>query len=339
MANILSQDEVDALLKGMVAGDVDTAPKEEPRTGVRPYDLVNQERVFRGRMPTLEMINDRFVRLQAVSWGTALRKTVEFSIVGTQVSKFGEFLKKIPVPSSLTVFHADPLRGYGLFVMDAMLVYLLVDHFFGGAGQTYVKPEGRDFTPIQQRIIRTMVNQALSDLERAWRPVMPVKARLVRSENNPQFAMVVSVSEIVVAVTLRIHIGDAARDLFLAYPYAALEPIKEKLYSGFFSDHMEQDLGWVSRFKQNLQDCPVRVTVQLGSATVRLRDALNFSPGDVLILDQSPEDPMHCFVEGLAKFQGSAGVLKGNQAFRVSRVLHRDPLHSWSNGGPVARDA
>lgn len=321
MEKILSQDEVDALLRGVLDGEVDTAPKEEEDpSGTRSYDLANQERILRGRMPTLDMIHDRFLRLQSVSWAGTLRKTIEFSIIGTQIIKFGEFVKKLPLPSSLNVFHVEPLRGHGLFVMDAMLVYMIVDHFFGGTGQTHVKPEGREFTPIQQRIIKTMVSLGLGDLEKAWQPVIPVKVQHVRSESNPQFAMVVSMSEIVIAVTLRVHIGEASRDMFFAYPYGMLEPIKEKLYSGFFSDHMEHDLGWASRFREELQECALALTVQLGTATLRVRDVLNFSPGDVLVLEESPGDPMKCYVEGHPKFLGTAGVLKGNQAFRVTGI-------------------
>jgi flagellar motor switch protein FliM len=215
----------------------------------------------------------------------------------------------------------DPLRGHGLFVMDAMLVYLLVDHFFGGSGQTHVKPEGRDFTLIQQRIIKTVVNLAVTDLAKAWEPVQQVKIQHLRSESNPQFAMVVSASEIVVAVTFQVQIEDNARSLFLVYPYSMLEPIKEKLSSGLISDHLEQDLPWTNRFKEQLQECPVQATIRLGTAKVRVRDVLNFAPGDVLVLEQSPGDPIDCFVEGLLKFQGNAVVMKGNHALRVTRVL------------------
>ena len=320
MDKILSQDEVDALLRGVVSGEVDTEPKEEDDGGIHQYDLANQERILRGRMPTLDMIHDRFLRLQSVSWASVLRKSLEFSIIGSQIMKFGELVKKFPLPCSLNVFHVEPLRGHGLFVMDAPLVYLVVDHFFGGSAQTHVKPEGRDFTQVQVRVIKTIVATALADLAKAWQPVLPVKVQTVRSESNPQFAMVVSVSELVIAVTLRVHIGETARDLYLVYPYGMLEPIKEKLYSGFFSDHMETDMGWASRFKEELKDCRVQLSVQLGQATVRVRDVLNFAPGDVLVLEESPEDPLQAFVEGLPKFLGTAGVLKGNQAFRVTDV-------------------
>jgi flagellar motor switch protein FliM len=323
MEKILSQDEIDALLKGVVSGEVDTAPKdsEAPPAGVAQYDLFNQARAIRGRMPAMEMVNDRFIRRQSVVWSNMFRETVNFVIVGTQVIKFGEFLKKIPMPSSLNMFHMAPLRGNALFVMDAFLVYLIVDYFFGGKGQTHVKPEGRDFTPVQLRIVKKLLLQALVDLETAWHSVVPVKVGYVRSESNPQFAMVVTSSEIVIVVTLQVLLGETARDLYLVYPYSLLEPIKEKLYSGLVSDQVDQNGDWNQRFKERLQDCPISIAVRLGTATVTVKDVMNFSSGDVILLDQHPGDPLDCYVEGYHKFQGSPGVYKGNQACRVTKVL------------------
>ncbi len=318
---ILSQEEVDALLRGVASGEVDTTPKEEQQGGIRSYDFGLQERIVRSRMPTFEMINDRFARLQSVSWGSIFRKPVEFTIVTTQVVKFGDCLKKVPIPSALSVFRLDPLRGHGLIVMNALLVYTLVDYFFGGSGQTHVKPEGRDFTMIQQRVIKTIIDHASADLEKAWQAVLPVKCQHVRMESNPQFAMVVSISEIVMVVTLRVDFGESSHDLLLVYPYAMIEPIKEKLYAGFFADQMEQDFGWMRRFKERLEECPVMVTVQLGSTTLRVRDVLNMSPGDVLMLDQSPGDPLPAFVEGCPKFEGVAGAVKGSHAFRITKLM------------------
>jgi flagellar motor switch protein FliM len=323
MDKILSQEEVDALLKGVVSGEVNTAPTEpQPEPGgTKVYDLLNQERIIRGRMPTLEIINDRFTKSQSASWTGLLRENIEVLAVGTQIIKFGEFLKNLPMPASLNVFNMEPLRGKGLFVMDASLVYLIVDYLFGGKGQTHVKPEGRDFTAVQLRIIKILVEQALADLQKAWAAVLNVRLQHLRSENNPQFAMVVSASEIVLVVTLQVQLGDATRDFFVVYPYAMIEPIKEKLYSGLLSDQVDLDGNWTSRFKDRLQDCPVAVTVRLGTATVSVRDILNFAPGDVLILDQRPGDPLEGSVEGRPKFLGSPGVFKGNHACRVTAFL------------------
>ncbi|MDH5667228.1 MAG: flagellar motor switch protein FliM [Nitrospira sp.] len=324
MEKVLSQDEIDALLKGVASGDVDTDPKAAAMEGgsATPYDLLNQERIVRGRMPTLEMVNDRFIRRQSAAWTTMLREAIDFIVVGTQVLKFGEFLKKVPMPSSMNVFHMHPLRGNGLYVMDAFLVYLIVDYFFGGRGQTHVKPEGRDFTPVQLRIVRKMLASSLADLEKAWQAVLPAKVEYVRSESNPQFAMIVTASEIVVVVTVQVLLGDAARDLFLVYPYAMLEPIKEKLYSGLVSDQVEQDSSWGVKLKEKLHECRLGVSVRLGTTTVTLRDVLNFAPGDVLVLEQRPGDALDCYIEGYHKFQGSPGVYKGNHACRITKVIN-----------------
>lgn len=324
MEKILSQEEIDALLKGVVSGEVDTSPKAAAAAagGVTQYDLLNQERIIRGRMPTLELINDRFIRRQSAAWTGMLREAIDFIVAGTQVIKFGEFLKKVPMPSSLNVFHMHPLRGSALFVMDASLVYLIVDYFFGGKGQTDVKPEGRDFTPVQLRIIKKLLAHSLADLGMSWHAVLPIKVEYVRSESKPQFAMVVTASEIVVVVTIQVLMGDTTRDMFLVYPYAMLEPIKEKLYSGLVSDQVEQDSSWTLKFRSKLQECSLPIAVRLGTTTVTVRDVLNFAPGDVIVLDQRPGDPLDCYIEGYLKFQGSPGVYKGSHACRVTRVVN-----------------
>jgi flagellar motor switch protein FliM len=206
--------------------------------------------------------------------------------------------------------------------MDAFLVYLLVDYFFGGKGQTHVKPEGRDFTAVQVRMIKKLLMLALADLEKSWQAIMPVKVEYVRSESNPQFAMVVTASEVVIVVTLQVIIGETTRDLFVVYPYSMLEPIKEKLYSGLVSDQLEQDGSWNKKFRDLIHECELPISVKLGSTTVTVQDVLNFSPGDVVMLDQRPGDPLECYVEDYLKFLGSPGVFKGNHACRITKVLN-----------------
>jgi flagellar motor switch protein FliM len=318
---ILSQDEVDALLRGMDAGDVDTTPKEDDPGGIRTLDLSAQERMVRGKMPTFEMINDRFCRMQTVSWAAVLRRPVEFSMGATDIMKFGEMLKKVPVPASLSLFQLKPLRGHGLVIMGAPLVYALVDNFFGGHGQTHVKTEGRDFTPVQQRVIKTMLERLLTDLEKAWHAVLPAKVHFVRSESNPQFAMVVSIPEIVVSVSFHVDLAGISHKVMVMYPYSMIEPIKEKLSAGFFADQMEEDQSWMNRFRDQLLDCPVDLTVQLGITSVPMKDVLQFGVGDVVLLEQSPGDLMTGFVEGIPKLLGAAGVVKGANAYRVVKSI------------------
>lgn len=321
---VLSQDEVDALMRGMDGGDIETeAPPEPDPGGVKAFDLSSQERILRGRMPTFEMINDRFSRLQNIAWSAYLRKPIEFSPVSTDIIKFGTLLKKIPVPSSLSVFQLKPLRGHGLIIMDSALVYNIVDHYFGGTNQTHVKPEGRDFTPVQVKVVKGIVSRMITDLEKAWQAVLPAKVSYLRSESNPQFAMVVSVPEIVISVVFHVDLGGGAQKVYVMYPYSMLEPIKDKLSAGFFADQLQSDGSWGNRFMEELMACRVNVGVELGTASVSFRDVLALSVGDLLLLEQSPGERMLGYVEGIPKILGHAGVVRGNHAIRVERVAPR----------------
>ncbi|MFO7461589.1 MAG: flagellar motor switch protein FliM, partial [Desulfatiglandales bacterium] len=268
MEKILSQDEVDALLRGVSDGGVDTEPEgqagEDYQDGPVPYDLGNQEWVVRGRMPTLDVIHQQFSRLFRVALSDILRKAVEVTVTNQSVMKFGEFTKRLPVPAYLQIISMEPLRGSAMIATDAATVYLLVDHFFGGAGQTHVKPEGQDFTIIEQRVMRKVMLMGLANLQKAWDPVQKLTINAVRAEMNPQLASIVLPADIVIVITLGIELGNSVGDLHLCLPYAMLEPIRERLQVSFQSDLSETDLGWVKRFSARLKEASVRVSVCLG---------------------------------------------------------------------------
>ncbi|MBI3594022.1 MAG: flagellar motor switch protein FliM [Nitrospirae bacterium] len=318
---VLSQAEVDALLRGVTDGSVKTAEKTPPPTGVRTYDLTSQERIIRGRMPTLEIINERFARFFQVSLSSTIRKTVDFSPQSIGVTKFNEFIRKVPVPSSLIVLKMEPLRGNALLVLDASLVFILLDYFLGGKGQTYVKPEGRDFTAIEQKFIQKLLEMILSDLEKAWNPVYQTKISVVRSEINPQFVMIVAPTEVTVTITFKVELEDKNFDLFLCLPYPTIEPIREKLYGGFQSDQLEVDKGWGDRFKSQLEGCAVDMMAELGTATLSLQEVGQLSKGDVILLDRAVNDELVLKIENRPKFLGHPGVSHGNTAFQVTRII------------------
>ena len=322
MDKILSQDEVDALLRGVTGGEVETEPEpEEPQDGPVPYDLGNQEWIVRGRMPTLDVIHQQFSRLFRVNLSDVLRKTIEVTVTNQSVLKFSEFTRRLPVPAYLQILSMEPLRGYALAATDAATVYLLVDHFFGGTGQTHVKPEGQDFTLIEQRIMRKVMMMAIGNLEKAWEPVQKVVIKAVRSEMNPQLASIVLPSDIVIVVTIGIELGDAVGDLHLCIPYAMLEPLRERLQVSFQSDFYEVDHGWIRRFSERLSETTVEMTVHLGSTMISVEDLMNFSAGDVVVLDQATTEPLMATVEGTQKFGGFPGVTKAAQSFQISSVL------------------
>ena len=326
--NILSQEEVNALLSGLAEGEVDTSPKPPPDLpsgkGPREYNLASQERVVRGRMPTLEIVNERFARFFQVSLSSLLRKTAEFVPVSTEVNKFGEFIKKVSLPSNINILRLEPMKRNFLFILDARLVYLLVDHLFGGIGRGHVKVEGRDFSPIENRITRNVLQLALSDFEKAWAPVHRVGATYIRSEINPQFAAIVAPTEQVIALSYRLDIDGQGRPVFLCLPYSTVEPIKEKLYTGFQSDQFEIDTHWQQRFRHDLETLPVRVVAELGRGTVRLSEVLSWKPGDILILDRYADDPIDLRVEKIVKFRGRPGSFRSSRAVRITERVFPD---------------
>ncbi|MEC4683411.1 MAG: flagellar motor switch protein FliM [Nitrospirota bacterium] len=325
--NILSQDEVNALLRGIVEGDIETQKPdvpEEPGKKTREYNLASQERVIRGRMPTLEIVNERFARFFQVTLSSTLRKAVEFSPVSTEMIKFGEFIKKVALPSNINILRLEPMKRNFLLIIDARMVYLLVDHLFGGVGRGHVKVEGRDFSPIENRITRNILNQAIGDFEKAWAPVHHIGITYIRSEINPQFSAIVSPTEMVISLTYRLDIDGQGRPVYICIPYSTIEPIKEKLYTGFQSDQFEVDHRWILRLRQRLDSVPVRVVAELGTAQARLSDVLTWKPGDILHLDQYVDDPISLSVEKAVRFKGRPGVYRSSRAVRIDDRVFPD---------------
>lgn len=325
MEKILSQDEVDALLRGVSDGEVETeAPPVEaqPETdGPVAYDLGNQEWVVRGRMPTLDVIHQQFSRLFRISLSEILRKSAEVTVTNQTVQKFGEFTKRMPVPAYLQIISMEPLRGLAMIATDAATVYMLVDHFFGGAGQTHVKPEGQDFTLIEQRVMKKVMQIGVKNLEKAWEPVQKLVIHPARAEMNPQLASIVLPSDIVIVVTLGVELGNSVGDIHLCLPYAMLEPLREKLQVSFQADFYEVDHGWIKRFSSRLREATVGLSVTLGETRISVEELLGFTTGDVIMLDQATTQPLLGLVEGMPKFLGFPGVSKGSQSFQIQRII------------------
>ena len=329
MSSVLSQNEVDALLKGISGGEFEVdedAPDDYSEDEIIPFDLTSQDRIIRGRMPTLEIIHDRFVRMFRLTLSSALRKVVDISVRSTELIKFGEFLKTLPVPSSLNLFRMSPLRGNAIMVLETRLVFTLIDLFFGGTGELEVKAEGRDFSAIEQRMIRRVVISALEDLQGSWRPVFPVQITYSRSEVNPQFVAIVPHSEVVVVVTFDVEMGRAPMSVTLCIPYSMIEPIRARLNAGFQSDQNEVDTTWLNRFRTNLNSAKVEVTAELGRSELTVRDFLSLKVGDIVNLDQEVDKSLAVMVEGIMKFKGYQGSYKGHQALKISELIFKPPV-------------
>lgn len=318
MAKILTQDEVDALLKGMGGGEVETETDDSADSeGITPYDLTSQDRIIRGRMPTLEIINDRFARFFRQTMSTALRKVIDISAFSIDMIKFGEFMRALPVPTSLHIFKADPLRGHAIMVIETKLVFNLVDSFFGGSGRGYIKVEGRDFTPIESRLIAKIIKMALEDLEKAWNPVHPLTLSYVRGETNPQFASVVAPTEVVIVIKFEVELEQTVGTLIICLPYSTIEPIRSKLYAGFQSDQLEVDTAWINRFIERVREAEVNMNVELGRTMITGEDIMNLAIGDVIMLKHDVREPLEVKVEGVPKFKVFAGSSRGQKAVRI----------------------
>jgi flagellar motor switch protein FliM len=326
MSEVLSQGEVDALLRGVDDGEIETETDEAPEdeSGVVPYDLTSQEKIIRGRLPTLDIINQMFSRLFRNTFSTMMRKSVDVSTVSTDTIKFGDFLRSLPVPSSLHIFRMEPLRGHGLMVVESKLVFAVVDTFFGGSGTKDPKITGRDFSSIEIRMTKSVVISALEDLEKAWRPVHTVTTNFVRSEVNPQFAAIVPPTDIVLVILFEIEMENISGTLTICLPYAAIEPIIPKLKAQFQSEEMEVDQVWVRRLRAELLTTEIELVTELGISTITPQELIKFKVGDTLMLGNDVTDPLTLKVEQIPKFKGFPGVSRGNKAVQLTEIIERE---------------
>ena len=326
MSEVLSQGEVDALLRGVGDGEVETETDEAPEeeSGVVPYDLTSQEKIIRGRLPTLDIINQMFSRLFRNTFSILMRKSVEVSTVSTDTIKFGDFLRSLAVPSSLHIFRMEPLRGHGLMVVESKLVFAVVDTFFGGSGTKEAKITGRDFSSIEIRMTKSVVLSALEDLEKAWRPVHAVTTNFVRSEVNPQFAAIVPPTDIVLVILFEIEMESISGTLTICLPYAAIEPVIPKLKAQFQSEEMEVDQVWIRRLRTELLATEVELVAELGTSTITPQDLMKFKVGDTLMLGNDVTDPLNLKVEQIPKFKGFPGVSRGNKAVQLTETIERE---------------
>ncbi|OAI25520.1 MULTISPECIES: flagellar motor switch protein FliM [Methylomonas] len=324
-ADLLSQDEIDALLHGVDDGDVETGPDDDDlsRGAARPYDFNSQERIVRGRMPTLEMVNERFARHFRIALFNFLRRAAEISVSGIQVQKFSEFIQGLFVPTNLNVIRMSPLRGRALIVMEPRLVFTAVDNFFGGGGQFYNKVEGREFTPTEMRIIRLIIDMIFKDLAEAWRPVMDIDFEYINSEVNPQFANIVSPSEIVVISTIHVELEGGGGDINIAMPYSMIEPIRE-LLDAVTSDRGEVDGRWQESLRIEVMRSEVTLNSNLIEKEMLISEVIELKKGDVIPIDM-PETVV-LEVERVPVFRGKLGLSDGNYAIEITEKMNLDNI-------------
>lgn len=330
---ILSQDEVDALLQGITGESQKLEQEEVEAGGIRNYDISSQERIVRGRMPTMEIINERFARNIRIGLFNFIRKSPEISIGGIKVQKYSAFLREIVVPTNFNIVSVRPLRGSGLIVCDPNLVFAVIDALFGGAGKFHTRIEGRDFSPTEQRIITRLVEVVTTEYKKAWVGIYPLELDYQRSEMQPQFANIATPSEIVVATSFTLEIGDTTGTIHFCIPYSTLEPIRDVLYSTVQGDSNEPDRRWVNLMKQQIQAAQVEVVAELATAPATVEQLLAFKPGDFIELDLNPG--IQGKVVGVPIFDCHYGTSNGKYALKIDQMLSSSNMN-WMGENNVS---
>lgn len=316
---ILSQDEVDALLQGITGESQKLEAEDVPSGGIRNYDIASQERIVRGRMPTMEIISERFARNIRIGLFNFIRKSPEVSIGGIKVQKYSAFLREIVVPTNFNIVSVKPLRGSGLIVCDPTLVFAVIDALFGGAGKYHTRIEGRDFSPTEQRIITRLVEVITTEYQKAWQGIYPLELEYQRSEMQPQFVNIATPSEIMVATSFTLEIGDSTGTIHFCIPYSTLEPIRDVLYSTMQGDSAEPDRRWVNLLKEQIKAADVELVAELATAPATVEQLLSFKVGDFIELDLQPG--IEAKISGVPVLECHYGIANGRYALKVDQLL------------------
>jgi flagellar motor switch protein FliM len=330
MSDLLTQDEIDALLNGVEGGDVATGSDEPvPVDAAMSYDFTQQDRIVRGRLPTLEMVNDRFTRFFRTGVFNVLRKTCEVSVLGVKMLKFNEYVHTLTLPSNLNLVRIKPLRGTALVVFEPRLVFTVIDNFFGGDGRYHARIEGRDFTSTENRVIQLMLAELFTAMAEAWAPVLALDFEFLNSEINPQFANIVSPTETVVVSRFRVELEGGGGEVHLTMPYAMIEPIRTLLDAGVQSDRADRDGRWAEILREELLDAEVAVSSLLLEARLNIGEFLRLRPGDVIPV-RMPELAT-VYAEDVPIFRGRYGQSNGRNAVSFQTLASRRETRATGN--------
>lgn len=334
-ADLLSQDEIDALLNGVDSGAVSvTAGAMAGPDGTRSYDFTSQDRIVRGRMPALATINERFARNIRISLFDLLRRSPVISVEAVRMSQYNDYVHSLLMPSNLNMIRVQPLRGTALVVMNHKLVFTLVDNFFGGDGRFSARIEGRDFTAVEMRVVQKVLDQVFRDLEEAWSPVFNVQFEYVGSEINPQFANVVTPAEVVVVSSFQVELEGGGGEMHVTLPYAMIEPIREVLDAGAQSGGSnDRDERWIRSLREEMKSATVVIDSTLAQTDISVRELLGLQPGDVIPMEIPPV--VMGKVEGVPVFRGRFGMSRGMCALRVVEPIQLNSNMAGESGAAL----
>jgi flagellar motor switch protein FliM len=319
--NVLSQDEIDALLSAVDKGDIDLEledKKEQAKAEAKSYDLTSQSTMLRHQFYALEEVYDKFSKLLTRSLTSSLKKNIEVEFISTEIAKYGEFIQAHSNPTSFHIFNVEPLIGSSLLAIEPNLVFSLIDCMFGGEGEPL--PEVREFTLIEQRMMRKFAIDVLKNFENSMEIVYPVNINLKKSETKPEYVHLVSPDELMVIVVLSVTGSGFTGNFHLCISYRMLEPIKDQLSSKYLREK-DFEAAFSTQIQDLLKDTPVKIVAELGRATFTVRELLNFEVNDVVKLGNGPADPVLLNVQKIRKYYGFPGILKGSRAVQVTELI------------------
>ncbi|MEO8856862.1 MAG: flagellar motor switch protein FliM [Burkholderiaceae bacterium] len=325
----LSQEEVDALLEGVTGESQKEVQQAAQKGEVRPYDISSQERIVRGRMPTVEIVNERFARNLRLGLFNMIRRTPEVSIGTIAVQRFGAFLRELAVPTNFNIMAVRPLRGNCLIVCEPSLIFGVIDTLYGGNGKFQTRIEGRDFSATEHRVIARLVNVISDEYKKAWKGVYPIELEYQRSEMQPQFANVATPSEIVISTSFQLEIGEISGTIHFCIPYATLEPIRDVLYSSTQGDSIEVDKRWVNVLTKEIQAVEITMVAELARTNTTVEQLLAMKPGDFIELEK--ETRIQAKVDGVPLFECQYGTHNAKYAIRIDKSLRADDLGWMGN--------
>jgi flagellar motor switch protein FliM len=312
---ILNQDEIDSLLGFSVSED-----EENERSGIRA--IINSALISYERLPMLEIVFDRLVRLMTTSLRNFTSDNVEVSLDNISSIRFGDYLNSIPLPAILAVFRAKQLDNYGLLTVDSNLIYSIVDVLLGGRrGTSAMRVEGRPYTTIERTLVQRMIEVVLADAKAAFAPLTEVEFELDRVETNPRFAAIARPANAAILVKLRIDMEDRGGRIELMLPYATLEPIRKMLLQQFMGEKFGRDNIWESHLATELWSTKMEVSAVLDQMRKPLGEVMNLKVGDTLMLDTGPDGAVELRAGTVSLTHGRMGRIGHNIGVRLDRPL------------------
>lgn len=311
---ILSEEEVDALMDGVAAGEVGGAAPA-PAGEVLPYDLTDQDHIVRGQLPVLEKINARFIKALEDGFEQMLQREVTIAEDGLQTVRTTDYIHSLGLPVSLNYISIGPLAGEALVVLDPALVFSVVDIYFGGSGRYRNQKIGREFTPTENRVIQLILNQTLQDLAAAWEKVLVVEPRFVRAEADPQYSSLAGSRELLIISSFRLEFEDSGGEFHVALPVSMIEPIRDLLDGGLRKSMSTNHEQWLPALQRNLQDAEVEIYGRTAETALTLRDVVGMRPGDVIPVGTPGQVTL--YVGEVPLFRGQFGVFSEHNAVKV----------------------